>query len=139
MWILLKDGDVIREGDEQLVRVVGRKGDTLGYRFVRLHAQHYSVGKPTPSQPTGDPYDSYFRRELKGWEAVRYALEQEVLGNDVEGCETTPWFWDCECEKHYIHSHKDAGYCDKCHVRFEEQPDSRKAEVVLKIIEENRQ
>ena len=43
--------------------------------------------------------------------------------------ETTPLYWDCECEHGFIHSHKQVK-CDICGARRDEQPDSRINEVI---------
>jgi len=40
----------------------------------------------------------------------------------------SPDFWDCECEKDYIHSRKTL-HCSRCGTTEEEQPDSRVNEV----------
>lgn len=42
---------------------------------------------------------------------------------------TTDKFWDCECEKNYIHP-KEEDYCEECHTRQEYQPDSIVEEVI---------
>lgn len=38
-------------------------------------------------------------------------------------------YWDCECEKNYIHK-KETGVCSICGSFINEQPDSRLNEVV---------
>ena len=40
----------------------------------------------------------------------------------------TPYFWDCECHSHYIHS-KRHETCKFCGTYRDEQPDSRLNEV----------
>ncbi len=42
--------------------------------------------------------------------------------------ETTPSFWDCECQTNYIHP-KIEIKCDSCRVFSTDQPDSRVVEV----------
>lgn len=41
---------------------------------------------------------------------------------------TTPLFWDCECDEHYIHP-KTENYCINCGAIRKDQPDSRVDEV----------
>jgi hypothetical protein len=48
----------------------------------------------------------------------------------MKDCETTPLFWDCECEKDYIHTQSEPT-CERCGSKKEEQPDSRINEVLL--------
>jgi len=43
--------------------------------------------------------------------------------------ETTDQYWDCECEKKYIHP-KAQKMCTRCGVERDEQPDSRVNEVL---------
>jgi hypothetical protein len=42
--------------------------------------------------------------------------------------ETTPFFWDCECERNYIHL-KSQKSCDICKANHEDCSDSRVNEV----------
>lgn len=42
--------------------------------------------------------------------------------------ETTDLFWDCECEKNYIHL-KSRNFCVHCGCHQKDQPDSRVSEV----------
>ena len=42
---------------------------------------------------------------------------------------TTPDYWDCECERDYIHS-KQVLICPACRTTPDEQPDSQVNEVV---------
>jgi len=81
--------------------------------------------------------DLPIRRNVTGWEAVKYALKQEVIGNGKEGEETTEDYWDCECEDDRVHSKTEIGLCLRgCRAAEEGSPQSRKAEVILKIIGE---
>lgn len=43
---------------------------------------------------------------------------------------TTNEYWDCECKRDYIHP-KSKWFCDVCHVRRADSPDSRVSEVEL--------
>lgn len=43
--------------------------------------------------------------------------------------ELTDEYWDCECEKDFIHSRVD-DFCIFCKVEREDQPDSRVSEVL---------
>jgi hypothetical protein len=52
-------------------------------------------------------------------------IEVREIENDGE---TTPEYWDCECEKDYIHS-KTGPICDVCGALAEDQPDSRLYEI----------
>lgn len=45
---------------------------------------------------------------------------------------TTPLYWDCECEEDYIHP-KTESKCPVCGHFAEEQPDSRKVEVLAML------
>jgi hypothetical protein len=43
---------------------------------------------------------------------------------------THPYYWDCECEKDYIHAKDTSHQCDLCGASQDEQPDSHYDEVV---------
>lgn len=127
MWILLEEGDDIREGDEfwreKTDMWIPMSPDTY-YFGTRVNDEHPPM-----------------RRNLTGWDSVRHALKAEVLGNDKEGCESVPYFWRCNCKTNYIHRY--SGYelsemCDRCETKHDncDGPDARKAEVILEIIEE---
>ena len=49
---------------------------------------------------------------------------------------TTEYFWDCECEKHYIHP-KTEEKCNVCNFYHHEMPDSRTKEVIM-MLKENK-
>lgn len=124
MWILLEPNAEWAVGDEILETsgfwVPIRDENTL---MVLRVIKHGSVS---------------VRRRLTGWEAVKHAIRTEIWGNNKEGCETTSYFWDCECEGDPLHLKDREGYssCPRCHCHQDSQPDSRKADVLLKIIEE---
>lgn len=125
MYVFLGEGDVIREGDE--VEAGGGNGYSWG-DAARMRLIGQRVGT-----------DLIARRKLTGWEAVKHALKAEVLGSGKEGCETTRLFWDCECEHKYIQQaggYLEEGLCPQCGARQSDQPNARKAEVILEIIEE---
>jgi hypothetical protein len=65
----------------------------------------------------------------------RCAVQSERLTSVVRSnaTQTTKYFWDCECERDYIHP-RHTGFCDKCKTRREHQPDSRIDEVVKMMI-----
>ena len=44
--------------------------------------------------------------------------------------ETNPFFWDCECDKEYIHRKSNCTHCDDCGADAENQPDSIHSEVL---------
>lgn len=120
MWILLEEGDEIHSGDEWLSCHAG---------WSALPATYVGHVK------RGD----VFRRKLTGWAAVTHALKAEVLGNDKEGCETTPRFWSCKCAMGHVHESRepaDADQCPRCLAINIASADARKAEVILEIIEE---
>lgn len=119
MWIILKRGEKHRPGDQMCC------GRESWYNPCNATWEAWDKGR-APNE--------IVRRELKGWEAVEYALRQEVLGNDVEGCQTTPLFWDCECEEDYITPYSEFGTCARCGAHDSRQPDSRIAEVIMKLI-----
>lgn len=68
------------------------------------------------------------------YEVVSEHFNNEVLNrweNEIENksaIETTPDFWDCECEHHFIH-HYTENECPYCGSIREAQPDSRIDEV----------
>lgn len=43
---------------------------------------------------------------------------------------TNPYFWDCECEKDYIHRKEVEVYCKDCGAYAYDQPDSIQSEVI---------
>ena len=45
------------------------------------------------------------------------------------GEETHDDYWDCECEKHYIHAKAKGDYCPICEMVEYEMPDSRIIEI----------
>ena len=59
------------------------------------------------------------------WRLSKNVLDVTEIHNDGE---TTPEYWDCECEKDYIHS-KTVPICDGCGTLPENQPDSRLYEI----------
>lgn len=56
---------------------------------------------------------------------------EEITKKDLimSTVETTEKYWDCECEKNFIHP-KTQTICNMCGAIAEEQPDSRKNEVL---------
>jgi hypothetical protein len=75
MWILLKEGDVVRETDEYWRDKTAMWMPAGAYPMVGTRV-------------LGEPHDAFpMRRNVTGWEAVRYAIEREVPGNGKErGC-----------------------------------------------------
>ena len=74
------------------------------------------------------------------WDEICTAMSWIEDGCDVERKEgvlefktettlTTEYFWDCECEKNYIHS-KSEYKCGECGYLHHEMPDSRTVEVI---------
>lgn len=116
MHVLITGDEPLREGDEELVCGLSWRR-LAGFRLLRR-----------PSNPV--------RRKLTGWEAVKYALKSEVLGNDREGREIVPWMWKCKCDKDSLHVYSEFPRCGKCGAKDRMQPNARKAEVILSIIEE---
>lgn len=43
---------------------------------------------------------------------------------------TTPYYWDCECEEDFIHAKSIGNFCPICGKFEHEQPDSHDTEVV---------
>lgn len=121
MYVLLEKGDVIRKGDEM------KDNDGPGWHLVLDIAIGLRLTQ-TQYWP--------LRRKLTGWAAVTHAIKAEVLGNDKEGCETIPWMWECECDKDFLHVYSEFPKCNKCGAWDSDQPNARKAEVILEIIEE---
>lgn len=61
---------------------------------------------------------------------VNYFLKvQAVMIEYVGGLELTNEYWDCECEKKFIHPQSE-GFCAKCQVERADQPNSRITEVL---------
>jgi|TARA_R110000765_G_scaffold392156_1_gene485279 hypothetical protein len=63
--------------------------------------------------------------EVTTWQMSKDILDVREIKNDGE---TTPEFWDCECEKDYVHS-KTEPICDVCGTLSTDQPDSRLYEI----------
>jgi hypothetical protein len=59
----------------------------------------------------------------------RLAVSNKVADGQPEEIRTTKHYWDCECERDYIHP-KSEPTCVGCGARPEDQPDSIIAEVV---------
>ena len=59
------------------------------------------------------------------WRLSKNVLDVTEINNDGE---TTPEYWDCECEKDYVHSKTDP-ICDVCGTLSDNQPDSRLYEI----------
>jgi len=55
-------------------------------------------------------------------------LEMKKRTSRQDSCDTHPDYWDCECEKCYIH-HKNVDKCTSCGAQAKDQPDSRLEEV----------
>tara|TARA_R110002020_G_scaffold427853_1_gene637279 strand:- start:310 stop:495 length:186 start_codon:yes stop_codon:yes gene_type:complete len=49
----------------------------------------------------------------------------------LNGSETNPHYWDCECDDNFIHSKSDTLVCEKCGTTDEDQPDSVQADIIL--------
>jgi hypothetical protein len=47
----------------------------------------------------------------------------------IGGLELTDEYWDCECERNFIHPQSE-GFCVNCQVERADQPDSRITEVL---------
>lgn len=59
------------------------------------------------------------------------------IGTPVSKFDTTLDYWDCECEKEYIHTITD-DECPVCKARREDMPNSRKSEVVTENMYKHR-
>lgn len=57
------------------------------------------------------------------------AADIEVESEPIGGVTTTPDYWDCGCDRDYVHS-KSVGSCPACGAVSAEQPDSRLSEVL---------
>lgn len=68
--------------------------------------------------------------DLPEAEASAERISSVVRSNATQ---TTKYFWNCECERDYIHP-RNTGFCDKCKTRREYQPNSRIDEVVKMMI-----
>ena len=55
-------------------------------------------------------------------------LKKEVFFYNPKSIETTPDYWDCECEDQYIHPNSER-ICDRCSCVREDQPNSRISEL----------
>ena len=64
-----------------------------------------------------------FRIEISDDSFKASPIETQFREIEDDG-ETTPEFWDCECDTDYIRS-KTVPICDTCGATSEEQPDSR--------------
>ena len=63
-----------------------------------------------------------------------YLIEQHNIGRDK--FYTTPLFWDCECERDYIHACLEEA-CPVCKATQEESPNARVDEVLCRSSELN--
>lgn len=128
MHILLREGDVIRGADDFL-DPTGRRWLPVPEEWSYKYREVRQAGQPAGGVHT-------YRRKLTGWEAVKHALETEVLGNDKEGRETTSWAWGCgKCETGAVRQDRD-WQCPECGAFNTEDIPARKVEVILKIMEE---
>ena len=73
-------------------------------------------------------------------EKCREALEEvhKNVHDSDNPCETTPYYWDCECEENYIHFKHDEFKCEKCGTFHDEQPDSRINEVKAMLLKRDK-
>ena len=62
---------------------------------------------------------------------VENVMQGEGIGRKTAGKEvlTTEKYWDCECEKNFIHPKSQSG-CGKCGSAPDQQPYSREDEVL---------
>ncbi len=65
-------------------------------------------------------------------ETKNYPFKTEDLGDII----LTPEYWDCECEKDYIHP-KSQKSCKICGAKSHSQPDARANEVMRDIYHTN--
>jgi hypothetical protein len=54
---------------------------------------------------------------------------REQLARLFPDDKTSVLYWDCECEKHYIHAKKKGNHCPRCGTYAHSQPDSHKSEL----------
>lgn len=63
-------------------------------------------------------------------------LPSQMRAEMRKDCVTSPGYWDCKCEKNYIHSVNDLT-CSKCNVQsIDDLPDSHLVEVLSEMISE---
>lgn len=60
--------------------------------------------------------------------SIRPIKERKLKGYDMEGVEVTDEYWDCECDKDYIH-HASEDVCPVCGTKQDEGAPSRVSEV----------
>ena len=53
---------------------------------------------------------------------------------NIDFDETVDTYWDCECDKNYIHKKTDITKCNRCNTIEEDQPDSRIGEVLSMLV-----
>lgn len=82
-------------------------------------------GFTASSNPSSDP-------DRPNWISVEDLIRNRVLGS----CTTTPWFWECDCDKNHIHDFSEL-QCKSCGVLKCDAPDARLAEVMLLLIEDS--
>lgn len=75
-----------------------------------------------------EDFDAGFSEMMSVKDSILHELSTE--------CVTIPTYWDCECEKDFIHP-KTEKICIKCNCSEDTQPDSRLNEVVAHLWYEN--
>ena len=69
-------------------------------------------------------------RQTFGLDPIRHNLNCEIKDNALAPT-LDEQYWDCECERHYIHLKKNRTECPVCGASEENQPDSRITEIAL--------
>lgn len=89
-------------------------------------------GTPTPEadQIRGQVNALNDLRETVGLDPIRHNLNGEIEDNALAPT-LDEQYWDCECERHYIHLKKNRTECPVCGASEENQPDSRITEIAL--------
>jgi len=136
-WVEALDGK--REEKDQMKTQQGRDTANGYYAVVRWqiedvhqHREDMEWSKWTDEQARewiiGNEGSIQDRMIEIGWEVIDTLMVEE---REVRSAiETTPDYWDCECEESYIHKKSDSLKCAKCGATQDEQPDSRVEEVL---------
>ena len=74
-------------------------------------------------------HKSFKKPKIIGNHTSAYKNKALVLPTNDDEVQTTPYFWDCECEDKFIHP-KSVDMCLACGAASGNQPDSRVSEVV---------
>lgn len=110
---------------------IDRNGNVLNITSGKF-GMYYCFGVKDPEEYShGTDVNTIWYDTLQEARIIVEAYLEGKITHIPAGAETTEKYWDCECEKDFIHP-KTQAVCPVCGEAAEDQPDSRINEVLLR-------